>query len=388
LGAEVWIRRILGIAVLAGVAAIALGLDRGLLTQLSLASTSGVEQSLIDRLQPKKTGMMMMASTAAGAAAGPQTLPDLSGAVTWLNSPPLTRDELRGKVVLIDFWTYSCINCLRTLPYIRAWAERYKDSGLVVIGVHTPEFAFEKDLDNVRRAVSELHITYPVALDNDYKIWKAFSNSYWPADYLVDGTGRIRHHHFGEGKYDESEQQIQALLKERNGQLATTGLVKVAATGAEAAPDTDVQSPETYIGYERADSFLSPGGFRQDAPHAYSVPKHLELNQWGLSGNWTDRAQVASLDSAPGGIVYRFHARDLHLVLGPAPNGKPVRFRVRIDGHAPGENHGVDTDAQGVGKITEHRLYQLIRQKSAVDDRTFEIEFLDPGAQAFAFTFG
>jgi len=388
LGAEVWIRRILGIAVLAGVAAIALGLDRGVLTQLSLASTSGVEQSLIDRLQPKKTGMMMMASTAAGAAAGPQTLPDLSGAVTWLNSPPLTRDELRGKVVLIDFWTYSCINCLRTLPYIRAWAERYKDSGLVVIGVHTPEFAFEKDLDNVRRAVSELHITYPVALDNDYKIWKAFSNSYWPADYLVDGTGRIRHHHFGEGKYDESEQQIQALLKERNGQLATTGLVKVAATGAEAAPDTDVQSPETYIGYERADSFLSPGGFRQDAPHAYSVPKHLELNQWGLSGNWTDRAQVASLDSAPGGIVYRFHARDLHLVLGPAPNGKPVRFRVRIDGHAPGENHGVDTDAQGVGKITEHRLYQLIRQKSAVDDRTFEIEFLDPGAQAFAFTFG
>jgi cytochrome c biogenesis protein CcdA/thiol-disulfide isomerase/thioredoxin len=392
LGAEVWIRGILGVAVLAGVAAIALGLDRGLLTKISLASTSGVEQSLIDRVQPnvqeKKPAMMMMSSTKTGDASGPQTLPDLSGAVAWLNSPPLTPDQLKGHVVLIDFWTYSCINCLRTLPYIRAWAEKYKESGLIVIGVHTPEFAFEKDLNNVRRAVSELKITYPVPLDNDYKIWKAFSNSYWPADYLVDGMGRIRHHHFGEGKYDETEQQIQALLKEGNGRLSASGLVTVAATGAEAAPDSDVQSPETYVGYERADSFLSPGGPRKDVPHLYSVPKHLELNQWGFSGTWTDRAQVASLDSAPGRIIYRFHARDLHLVLGHASDGKPVRFRVRIDGQAPGVNHGVDTDAQGAGKITEHRLYQLIRQKDAIEDRTFEIEFLDPGAQAFAFTFG
>jgi thiol-disulfide isomerase/thioredoxin len=384
LGAEVWIRSVLGVAVLAGVVVIAFGLDRGLLTQISLASTSGVEQSLIDRLQPKPAetkapAMMMMSATATGAAAGPQTLPNLSGAVLWLNSPPLTPEGLKGKVVLVDFWTYSCINCLRTLPYIRAWAEKYKDAGLVVIGVHTPEFAFEKDPDNVRRAVSELHVAYPVALDNDYKIWKGFSNSYWPADYLIDGTGHIRHHHFGERKYDETEQQIQALLKERDGQLPANGLVKVAATGTEAPPDSDVQSPETYVGYERADSFLSPGGLSQDAAHLYSVPKHLELNQWGFAGTWTDKAQVANLDAAPGRIVYRFHARDLHLVLGSASNSKPVRFRVKIDGQEPGVNHGVDTDEQGNGKITDHRLYQLIRQKNAIEDRTFEIEFLDPG---------
>jgi len=395
LGAEVWIRSTLGVLVLAGVVVIAFGLDRGLLTQISLASTSGVEQSLIDRLhppvesKPKNPGaMMMMSATAPGAGAGPQMMPDLSGAIAWINSPPLTGEQLKGHVVLVDFWTYSCINCLRSIPYVRAWAEKYKDSGLIVIGVHTPEFAFEKDADNVRRAVSELKITYPVALDNDYKIWKAFSNSYWPADYLVDATGRIRFHHFGEGKYDETEQQIQQLLKENNPQLSVNGLVKVAATGAEAPPDSDVESPETYVGYERADSFLSAGGLQHDVANVYSIPKHLELNQWGLSGNWTDHAQVATLDSARGTIVFRFHARDVHLVLGPAANGKPVRFRVRIDGAAPGANHGVDSDAQGDGKITDQRLYQLIRQKDAIEDRTFEIEFLDPGAQAYAFTFG
>jgi cytochrome c biogenesis protein CcdA/peroxiredoxin len=394
LGAEVWIRSVLGVLVLAGVVVIAFGLDRGLLTQISLASTSGVEQSLIDRMHPVESkpknpgGMMMMSSTAPGAAAGPQMMPDLSAAVAWINSQPLTRDQLTGHVVLVDFWTYSCINCLRSIPYVRAWAEKYKDSGLVVIGVHTPEFAFEKDLDNVRRAVSELKIEYPVALDNDYKIWKAFNNSYWPADYLVDATGHIRFHHFGEGKYDETEQQIQQLLKENNPRLSVNGLVKVAATGAEAPPDSDVESPETYVGYERADSFMSPGGLKRDVARVYSIPKHLELNQWGLSGNWTDHAQVASLDSTRGKIVFRFHARDVHLVLGPAPNGKPVRFRVTIDGKAPGANHGVDTDAQGDGKITDQRLYQLIRQKDAIEDRTFEIEFLDPGARAYAFTFG
>jgi len=392
LRAEAWIRGILGVAVLAGVALIALGLDRGLLTRLSLASTSGVEQSLINRVrpsdQPDNPGMMMMSSTKSGNASGPQTLPDLSGAVAWLNSPPLSREALKGKVVLVDFWTYSCINCLRTLPYVQAWAEKYKGSGLVVLGVHTPEFAFEKDPDNVRRAVRELGIAYPVALDNDYKIWKGFSNSYWPSDYLVDGTGRIRFRHFGEGKYDESERQIQELLKERNGPLTATGLVTITAAGAEAPPDTDVQSPETYIGYDRADSFMSPGGLKQDVSHAYAFPKHLELNQWGLSGAWTDRAQVAVLDAVPGKIVYRFHARDVHLVLGPPSAGTTIRFRVTIDGHAPGLDHGVDTDAQGNGRITEHRLYQLIRQKNAIEDHTFEIEFLDRGAQAFAFTFG
>jgi cytochrome c biogenesis protein CcdA/thiol-disulfide isomerase/thioredoxin len=401
LKAEAWIRGVLGVAVLAGVVAIALGLDRGVLTQISLASTSGWEQALLDRFhvstqvsteakdQPQKApGMMMMAATASGSAAGPQTLPDLSGAVAWLNSPPLTSSQLKGHVVLVDFWTYSCINCLRSIPYVRAWAEKYKNNGLVVIGVHTPEFAFEKDADNVRRAVGELKITYPVAMDNDYKIWKAFNNSYWPADYLVDATGRIRFHHFGEGKYAESEQQIQQLLKEHDAQLAVNGLVKVNATGAEAPPDSDVQSPETYVGYERGDSFLSPGGFKQDVAHNYSVPKHLELNQWALAGNWADHAQFASLGSPKGRIVYRFHARDLHLVLGPSSNGKPVRFRVTIDGQAPGANHGVDTNAAGNGKITDQRLYQLIRQKDMIDDRTFEIEFLDAGAQAFAFTFG
>jgi cytochrome c biogenesis protein CcdA/thiol-disulfide isomerase/thioredoxin len=399
LKAETWIRRVLGVAVLAGVVAIAFGLDRGVLTQLSLASTSGLEQSLIDRFHPpdqsqnvpqKKPGamMMMMSSTAPGAKAGPQMMPELTGAVAWINSPPLTADQLKGHVVLVDFWTYSCINCLRSIPYVRAWAERYKDSGLIVIGVHTPEFAFEKDADNVRRAVSELKITYPVPLDNDYKIWKAFNNSYWPADYMVDATGHIRFHHFGEGKYDETEQQIQTLLKEHNGQLSVNGLVKVAATGAEAAPDSDVESPETYVGYERADSFLPAGGLKQDVANLYAPPKHLELNQWGLAGTWTDHAQVASLGSARGKIVYRFHARDVHLVLGPAANGKPVRFRVKIDGKAPGENHGGDTDAAGDGTITNQRLYQLIRQKDPIEDHTFEIEFLDPGAQAYAFTFG
>jgi cytochrome c biogenesis protein CcdA/thiol-disulfide isomerase/thioredoxin len=392
LKAEVWIRGVLGVAVLAGVASIAFGLDRGLLTRLSLASTSGIEQSLINRVQPPtNTGspamMMMMSSHAEAKASGPAVLPELN-AIAWLNSTPLTREALKGHVVLIDFWTYSCINCLRTLPYIQAWAQKYKASGLIVIGVHTPEFAFEKDPENVRRAVSELHITYPVALDSDYAIWKAFGNSYWPSDYLIDGEGRIRHHHFGEGKYDESEQQIQALLKEGGGAAPANGLVQVSGTGAEAAPDSDVESPETYIGYERADNFLSPGGLRQDSRAEYAAPKHLELNQWGLTGAWTDGSQVATLDSGKGGILYRFHARDVHLVLGTSADGKPVRFRVKLNGRAPGANHGVDTDNEGNGKVTEHRLYQLIRQKDAIEDRTFEIEFFDSGVQAFSFTFG
>jgi cytochrome c biogenesis protein CcdA/thiol-disulfide isomerase/thioredoxin len=394
LGAEVWIRRILGVAVLAGVAAIALGLDRGVLTQLSLSGTSEVEQKLVNRLQPKQETAkndapgMMMSSNKSGKGAGPETLPDLSGAVQWLNSAPLNRDQLKGHVVLVDFWTYSCINCLRTLPYIRAWAGRYKDDGFIVLGVHTPEFAFEKDPDNVRRAIKELQIPYPVPLDNDYSIWKAFSNQFWPADYLVDATGRVRYHHFGEGKYDETETHIQQLLKENNAKLTFNGGTQVSGAGTEAPPDSDVESPETYIGYDRADSFLSPGGFVKDAAHTYTVPRHLELNQWALSGNWTDQAQVATLNSIPGAIVFRFHARDVHLVLGPTKEGKPVRFRVKIDGKAPEENHGVDTDAAGNGTVVEHRLYQLIRQKNSGDDHTFEVQFLDPGIQVFSFTFG
>jgi len=406
LGAEVWIRRVLGVAVLASVLAIAFGLDRGVLTQISLASTSGLEQSLIDRLQAKSPqqnppammnaggaimngggAMMMMSSSASGGSAAAQVMPDLSGAVAWLNTPPLSADGLKGKVVLVDFWTYSCINCLRTLPYIRAWAEKYKNAGLVVIGVHTPEFAFEKDIDNVRQAVRQFKITYPVAIDNDYRIWRGFNNSFWPADYLVDGMGHIRYHHFGEGKYDESEREIQELLKERNGAVPNSALVQVAGVGAEAAPNEDVESPETYIGYKRAESFLSPGGLVQDAAHSYSAPKHLELNQWGLSGNWTDSEESATLNSSPGKIVFRFHARDVHLVLG-SQGGKPVRYRVTIDGKALGANHGFDTSEQGEGQVKEQRLYQLLRQKDINQDHTFEIEFLDPGVQAFSFTFG
>jgi cytochrome c biogenesis protein CcdA/thiol-disulfide isomerase/thioredoxin len=393
LGAEVWFRRVLGAAVLAGVAMIAFGLDRGLLTRVSLANTSGVEQSLVDRLQPKSKNdpaMMMMSSASSAKAAGPETLPDLSSASLWLNSQPLNAAALKGHVVLIDFWTYSCINCLRTLPYIRAWADRYKDSGLIVIGVHTPEFAFEKEPDNVRRAVKDLNITYPVALDDSYGIWKAFNNQYWPADYIVDATGRIRHHHFGEGNYGETEKQLQEALKDANSGLNFAGAVaeKVAGAGREAAPDNDVQSPETYLGYERADSFMPEGGLHKDSAFRYAAPEHLELNQWSFAGRWTDGPQMAILNSAPGRIVYRFHARDVHLVLGAAAAGGRLRFRVRIDGKTPGEDHGVDTDAQGNGAIGDHRLYQLIRQKGAIADHTFEIEFLDAGAQAFAFTFG
>jgi cytochrome c biogenesis protein CcdA/thiol-disulfide isomerase/thioredoxin len=388
LTAEIWIRRILGAAVLAGVVMIAFGFDRGLLTQLSLANTAPLEQSLLDKMQPpaKAPGMMMM-SASSGGGAGPQTLPELK-AVEWINTPPLTADQLKGHVVLIDFWTYSCINCLRTIPYIQAWADKYKPDGLIIIGVHTPEFAFEKDGANVHRAVADLHITYPVALDSDYTIWKAFSNQYWPADYLVDAAGKIRYHHFGEGKYAESERQIQDLLKEKNKLLQTSGLVQVSASGVEAAPDSDVESPETYVGYDRADTFMSPGGFVKDASHRYTVPAHLEQNQWGLSGTWTDHAQVAVLDSLPGKIVFRFHARDLHLVLGPSADGKAIRFRIKVDGKAPGANHGVDTDEQGNGKVVDHHLYQMIRQSGTIDDRTFEIEFLDPGVQVFSFTFG
>ena len=399
LGADVWIRRILGIAVLAGVAAVAFGLDRGLLTQLSLASTSNLEQHLVSTLAaptpPKDASMQpdnnpgMMMSAGGNSDGVPTTLPDLSGATTWLNSPPLTPESLRGKVVVIDFWTYSCINCLRSLPYIKAWYAKYKDSGLVIIGVHTPEFPFEKDEANVRQAVHELGITYPVAMDNDYRIWRAFHNKFWPAHYFIDSTGRIRFHHFGEGDYDESETWIRTLLEERNHQPPPNSATAIAATGAEATSNSQaVQSPETYIGYTRAENFASPGSFDEDEPHVYRAPANLDLNAWALTGKWKDESQIATLLSPTGAIVYRFHARDLHLVLGPGGDGKPIRFRVTLDGKPPGPDHGMDTDADGYGTVTESRLYQLIRQQGAVHDRTFRIEFLTPGVQAFAFTFG
>jgi cytochrome c biogenesis protein CcdA/thiol-disulfide isomerase/thioredoxin len=504
LGIGEWVRRAVGAAVLAGVAAIALGLDTGFLSRVSYASTASIEQKLLDGLQPapaapaqssvvmnggammsanpgggdnpammmkaksadpivipndaaammaanpgggdnpammmkakptEPTAVMngspaMMSANAGGGenpammmkakpteptvvmnggpammAANPAmmmkakpsaveeslpvegSVPSLSGAVEWLNSPPLTMEALKGKVVLVDFWTYSCINCLRAIPYVRAWADKYRDQGLVVIGVHAPEFAFEKNLGNVKKAVADLKIDYPVAVDNDYAIWRAFQNQYWPAHYFIDAQGRIRHHHFGEGDYDGSERVIQQLLAEA-GKNASAGLVSVNASGVEAAADMkDVQSPETYLGYVRAENFASNGGAVPDARHIYEL-QEPRLNEWGVAGDWTIGRESAVLNEKGGSIAYRFHARDLHLVLGPGTSGAPIHFRVTIDGKAPGEGHGADADAEGLGVVTEQRLYQLVRQTGEVGDHTFKIEFLDPGVQAFAFTFG
>ncbi|HKU00682.1 MAG TPA: cytochrome c biogenesis protein DipZ [Paraburkholderia sp.] len=406
LGVGEWIRRALGVAVLAGVAAIALHVDTGLLTRVSLAGTNQLEQGVLDRLaparahtvaqadaqagkQPSGTALAIKASTAQAQALPVEgTLPSLDGAVQWLNSPPLTAASLKGKVVLVDFWTYSCINCLRALPYVKAWADKYRAAGLVVIGVHAPEFAFEKDIGNVRRAVADLKIDYPVAIDNNYAIWRAFGNEYWPAHYFIDAQGNIRHHHFGEGDYQESEQVIRDLLTQAGAHNLPGGFVTDTATGAEAAPDMSaMESPETYLGYEKAHGFASPGEPVADEPHRYAAGP-LDLNQWALTGTWTLGAEHTDLDRAGGGIVYRFHARDLHLVLGPAADGHPVRFRVTIDGAAPGANHGADVDANGNGVVTEQRLYQLVRQHGEIADRTFEIRFLDPGVRAYSFTFG
>jgi cytochrome c biogenesis protein CcdA/thiol-disulfide isomerase/thioredoxin len=387
---DVWIRRTLGAAVIIGVVAIALGWDTSLLAKISFVNTATAEEHLIHSFgAPKLAPMKASAAEQTPALPDEGPMPELSGAVAWLNSQPLTRDQLRGKVIVIDFWTYSCVNCLRALPYVGGWAAKYKDAGLVVIGVHTPEFAFEKERSNVEQAVRDLKITYPVAIDSNYKIWQAFHNEYWPAHYFIDGKGRIRHHHFGEGEYDESERVIQELLKENGAKSLANGTINVIATGAEAAPDSrNAGSPETYVGYKRAQHFASAQLFAQDTRMAYTPQPRLTLNQWALGGSWTVGPESAVLDSAPGKLVFRFHARDLHLVLGPTKAGKPIRFKVTLDGTAPGDDHGSDTDAAGAGNVQGHRLYQLIRQKGAVEDRTFEIEFLDPGVQAFAFTFG
>lgn len=402
LGVSERIRQALGAAVLVGVAVIALGLDTGLLARLSYASTSTFEQAVLDQLHDKAAKDPMSEVTSSGAmpAVGDQVqtfqsnlpvegeAPSLNGAVEWLNSPPLTTEQLRGKVVLIDFWTYSCINCIRTVPYVRAWAEKYKDQGLVVIGVHAPEFAFEKKIDNVTKAIKDFKIGYPVAIDNDYKIWRAFENSYWPAHYLIDAKGQIRYHHFGEGNYRQTEQAIQDLLREAGKEMAATTTVTPDAKGAEASPDLkNIRSGESYLGYERAVGFISPEGLHADAANAYSISQP-GLNEWGLSGTWTVGAERAVLDQPDGSVVYRFSARDLHLVLGAGATGKPIRFQVTIDGEAPGSSHGADTDADGRGTITSTRLYQLVRQSGDVGERTFEIRFLDPGVEAYAFTFG
>ncbi|MFK9006711.1 cytochrome c biogenesis protein DipZ [Pseudomonas pergaminensis] len=398
LGAGEWLRRGLGALMLAGVAAIALGLDTGVLARVSTASTGGLEQSLVDKLnaKPEPKGGAMRAGGAMMAAANHSdtlpiegALPPLEGAVQWLNSPPLTAEALKGKVVLVDFWTYSCINCLRTLPYVKAWAEKYRDQGLVVIGVHAPEFAFERDVSNVTKAMKDLGITYPVAIDNNYKIWRAFNNQYWPAHYFADAKGQIRYHHFGEGDYAESERVIQQLLREAGAKNVAGGLIEADAKGVQLAADTnEVQSPETYLGFQRAENFVTTGTLATNHVANYPAAGNLALNNWTLEGQWNVGGQQATLDQAGGRIVYRFHARDLHLVLGPGADGKPVRFNITVDGQAPGDAHGTDVAPDGSGTVTEQRLYQLVRQPGAVKDRTFTIEFLDPNVSAYAFTFG
>jgi thiol-disulfide isomerase/thioredoxin len=351
-------------------------------------------------------------------------LPSLGRATAWLNSPPLTAAGLQGKVVLVDFCTYTCINWLRTLPYIRAWAAKYKDQGLVLIGVHTPEFAFEHDLDNVRRALKDMNVDYPIAIDNDYAIWHAFSNEYWPALYFIDAKRRIRHRHFGEGEYEQSETIIQELLAETGagrigagqigagqigagqigagqisaGQISASQisagqirheLVSADARGAEVAADWDsLQSLENYLGYDRTENFASPGGAVLDERQVYAAPAQLRLNQWALTGDWTIRKQAIVLNQASGRIAHRFHARDLHLIMGPPARGTSLPFRVLIDGQPPGPAHGTDVDDQGNGTASEQRLYQLVRQRGPVTDRTFEITFPGPGVEAYAFTFG
>ena len=315
-------------------------------------------------------------------------LPSLSGATQWLNSPPLTPAGLRGKVVLVDFWTYTCVNWLRTLPYVRAWDAKYRDQGLVVIGVHTPEFPFEADIDNVRWALKDMDVSYPTAVDSNYSIWRAFSNNYWPAAYVADSTGSIRFHHFGEGAYDETEKVIQRLLSDR-GQTIDKQLVQVSPRGLEVAADYGtLRSPESYLGYERSEAFASAGDAPADAPRLYTLPSRLTLNQWGLAGNWTVKGKPVVLNEPNGRIVFRFHARDVNLIMGTPPGSQPVRFTVKVDGKPPVEAHGTDIDEQGNGTASRQRAYQLVRQQQRISDREFEIQFAEPGMEAFCFTFG
>jgi len=300
-----------------------------------------------------------------------QTLPDFDGATGWLNSDPLTAEGLRGNVVLVDFWTYTCINWLRTLGFVRAWWEKYADKGLVVVGVHTPEFPFEHDVDNVREAAKEMRVGYPIALDPNFAVWRAFDNHYWPAVYIADAEGRIQHHHFGEGGFEECEQVIQQLLGSED------GFVSPVLEGFEVQADwANLQSPETYLGYEQAQNFVDREG------------AELRLNQWALSGDWSVEAGKSVLNRAGGGIAFRFHGRDVNLVMGPPSRGASLPFRVSVDGEPPGDAHGLDVDEDGRGTLSQQRLYQLVRKPGAIVDRTFEIAFDAAGAEAYCFTFG
>ena len=381
LGAEEWIKRGIGVIVLSTVVSIALGFDTKILSKISYLNTNRLETNLVSKLSKSETQEN-------------ETLPSLEGATEWLNSPPLTKESLKGKVVLIDFWTYSCINCLRSLPYVKAWNEKYKDQGLVVIGIHAPEFAFEKDIPNVKKAVTDLGITYPVAIDNDEVLWKAFKNQYWPAHYFVDINGKIRFQHAGEGSYDEAEKIIQALLNEKN--PGKTGALPATLKDSEPVQGEGIQaprsltknlSPETYLGYGSEEGFASSPEMNRDENERYQIPNPLKINTWGLKGEWNIAGQKITLVHSPGSIRYRFHARDVHLVLGHS-GSKSIPFRVTLDGKPPTKNHGVDTDAGGKGVIDGHRLYQLIRKKAGDAEQTIEIEFLEPGVEAYAFTFG
>ena len=390
LGASERIRQVLGVLVLIGVAAIAFGFDTRVLANLSSAQTARFESGLARKLGASQQMDESKARTnASGELVLPVEgeLPPLTGIGPWFNSPPISREQLKGKVVVIDFWTYSCINCLRSLPYLKAWDAQYRKDGLVIIGVHAPEFAFEREPANVAKAIRDLGIRYPIALDNNYVLWHALKNQYWPAHYFVDAQGRIRYHHFGEGEYDVSERVIRQLLAEAGHAPSDMAMARPNSSGAEAAAARGgIGSPETYIGFSRADRFLSPGGLLHDRPKNYEAAP-LSLNEWSLEGNWIDVRQSARSLGAGAKISFRFHARDLHLVLGSA-TGRPVRFRVMLDGQAPASDAGADIGPDGSGTVTGQRLYQLIRQKGSVRDRTFTITFLDPGVEAFSFTFG
>jgi hypothetical protein len=317
-------------------------------------------------------------------------LPSFDGANGWLNSEPLAPSGLRGKVVVVQFWTYTCINWLRTQAHYRAWSQRYRDLGLVTIGVHTPEFKFEHDLDNVQWAVKTRLIDYPVAIDNNFAVWQAFANHFWPALYFVDAEGRIRHHRYGEGDYERSEMVIRQLLAEAGVEDLPPGLATISPNGDEVQADwEDLGSPESYIGYEQATGFnAGGGGAARNRPHNFSAPAQLPLNHWGLSGNWTVRSDAAALGSSAGRVAYQFHARDVNLVMGPAEKGTSIRFQVLLDGESAGAAHGVDVNSDGHGTLAQQRMYQLIRQSKPIRDRRFEIEFLNTGAEAFCFTFG
>ncbi|KIG09917.1 cytochrome c biogenesis protein DipZ [Caballeronia concitans] len=387
------VRRAMGALVLLSVATIAAGADTRVLALVKGVSTDGIESRLVGLLSArdeKQKPHIVRASTPMPPPLPVEgTLPALDGATQWLNSPPLSRDALRGKVVVVNFWTYSCINCLRTLPYLKTWAQRYGNDGLVVLGVHTPEFGFEHDTANVKRALRDLNVSYPVAVDNDYRIWQAFGNRYWPAFYIVDAEGRVRYHHFGEGNYDDAERSIRQLLGKTNEMTQPSGDEPAKPSGTQVAADpAHLESNETYLGYGESQGATPEQRVIRDASTAYTLPQRLALNDWGIGGQWNVRTEAAVASASHARLAYRFHARDLHLVLAPADDGKPVCIRITIDGKPPGASHGADIDADGNGVVTAARLYQLVRQSGPVDDRTFEIEFLDAGARAYAFTFG